>query len=432
MKTVIKSSEGLVREIEVELPIETVDAAFAEVYHKYCREANIPGFRPGKAPLSVIKARFREAIYDDVLEALIRKSYPEAIKEHKLDVISHPSIPKCELQEGTALKYTAKIEVMPHIENIAFDGLELPETQIEVTDTEVNSVFEYLRKKNSEVRPVDRPAIADDILTADLIKLEDSSEVLKGNEFKNNEIELSSPLTVKEFKEALLGIKAGEERETAVTYPSDYSDDRLAGKTIKYLCRVSAVKERILPPENDSFAKQVGGVETMLELRLKIREDLKVQKETDRDKWRRSEITRQMLQKNPIDIPEAMVRNYLDSVVKDYEKNYPKFDEKEVREKYRPVAMNWIGWNLLATRLAELQKIEVLPIDTENWIKRFAENYRMETDKAKEALGKSGRIQEIRETILEEKVFDFLFSKVTYKPVKADKPEEASAEDQEL
>jgi len=109
-------------------------------------------------------------------------------------------------------------------------------------------------------------------------------------------------------------------------------------------------------------------------------------------------------------------------VVKDQEENYRKFDEAKIREEYRPTAIRFITWNLLFHRLAELEKIEVLPIDTENWIKRFAENYRMEIDKAKEVLAKSNRIPEIRESLLEDKVFDFFMSKVTYLPV--EKPAE--------
>jgi trigger factor len=416
-------SEGLVREIEIEIPAEVVDAAFAETYHKYSKEAKIPGFRPGKAPLSVIKSRFNDAIRDDVLNDLIRQSYPAAVKEQNLAVASMPTIPTFELKEGLPLKYIARLEVMPVIDSVVCDGLELPKIEIEVKDSEVDSVVEYLQKKHSELRPVNRAATASDILIADLVKLEDPDNILKGDEFKGNEIDLASPMTVKEFRETLVGIKAGEERELTVNYPTDYSDDRFAGKSLKYICRVSEVKERILPEMTDAFAKQTGGVETVLELRLKIREDLKKQKESDYDKAKRNDLMRQILEKNMFLIPESMITDYLDAVVKDHKKNYENVEEKQVREQYRPMAVNWIRWQLLINRLAEMEKIEVSPIDTENWIKRFAENYRMEIDKAKEVLSKSGRIQEIRDSILEDKIFDFLFQKVTYRSMPASAPE---------
>ena len=429
MKSVIKLSEGPVREIEVEVPAEKVDEVFAEIYHRYRKEANIPGVRPGRVPLTIIKSKFHDAIYQDVLEDLIRFSYSAAVKEQNLDVISLPSIPKYELEEGKPLTYTARVEVMPVIEKVACDGLQLPTIELTVEDSEVNDMMEYLRKKNAKVRKVDRPAAATDVLTVDLVKLEDPDNILKGTEFKGNEIDLSSPLTVREFRELLPGMKPGEEKEITVNYPADYSDERFVGKTLKYICRVNEIKEVILPEITDAFAKQIGGVETMLELRLKMREDLKKQKEADQNRWKRNEIVRQIVDKNEMTIPKAMIDDYLERVVKDREENYRKFDEAKIREEYRPTAIRFITWNLLFHRLAELENIEVLSIDTENWIKRFAENYRMEIDKAREVLAKSNRIPEIRESLLEDKVFDFFLSKVTYLP--AEKPAEQKPKENE-
>jgi trigger factor len=422
LKSAIKHSEGLIREIEVEIPVETVEATFAEFYQKYRKELKIPGFRPGKAPLSVIKSKFSEAINEDVLDELIRSSFPKVIKELNLDVASRPTFPSHELNERSPLKYTALIEVMPVVEKVNYEGLELPIDEIKVLDPEVDAVIEHFRNQNAEIKIVDRPAGEKDILKLDLKKLEDPSNILKGEEFHDNEVDLASSLTVKEFREGLIGLKAGDEKEIAVNYPADYSDDRFAGKSLKYLCKVVSVSEKILPEISDSFAKMVTSIETMLELKLKIREDIKKQKEIEHNKWERNQISRQIVEKNQILVPEGMIQNYLDSMVEDYKKNYKLSDESVVREHYRPVAIEAIKWHLLSNRLAEQEKIEVLPTDTENWINGFAERYRMEIDKAKEILSKSGRIQEIRDTISEDKIFDFLLSKVAYIPF--DKTEE--------
>ncbi len=267
-------------------------------------------------------------------------------------------------------------------------------------------------------------------------KLEDAEKVLKNDEFKDIEIDLSSDLTIKEFKEGLAGLSAGEDKEMTINYPSDYSDERFAGKTLKYHCHVLSVGEKILPDISDAFAKQMGKFETMLELRLRIREDIKSQKEIDHLKWKKGEITHLILDKNPLIIPEGMIQNYLDNLIEDFRKNYKDFDEKTVREQYRPTAVNAVKWHLLSNRLAELEKIEVLPADTENWINGFAERYKMDTEKAREVLSKSGRTQEIRDSILEDKIFDFLLSKVTYLPAdkleRADKKDAPQEEKQEL
>lgn len=418
MKSEIKSADGLVREIEIEVDAETVDAAFAEAYKKYSKEAKIKGFRPGKAPMSVIKSKFGDAIRDEVLDELMEKSYPEAVKEQDLRVASAPMIPpNIELKEGSPLKYTAKVEVLPEIEKINIEGLQLPEIEVEVRDPEVDAVVDYLRKKHAEIRPVEREAKEDDIIFADLTKTDDPDNVLEGDSFSDIEIDLASDITVKEFKDSLPGIKPGEEREVSVSYPADYNNKMLAGKSLKYLCKVKEVRERVLPPENDAFAKQVDEeIETVLEMRMKIREDLKRQKEMDHSKWKSNEIQRQFLDKNQIDVPEAMIERYINGMIEDFQKQKKEIDEKTAREQYRPVAVNSIRWTILTAKLAIDENIEVLPEDTEKWIKRFADNYNMDMEKAREVLSKSGRIQEIRDSILDEKILDFLITKVTYIP----------------
>ena len=421
MKAIIKSSDGLKREIEVEVPADIVDAAFAERYHKYRKEANIKGFRPGKAPLAIIKSKFQEAIRDEVIQELVNDSYPQAVKEHDLDVASAPRFPEIDLKEGAPFKYVAEVEIMPVIEKVEYDGLELPKEEIEVKDEEVQTVVDYLRKKHSELRVVDRPAKEDDVLIVNLVKLDDPDKILEGDSFDDNEVELSSQYTVKELREGLPGMKAGDSKEITVSYPDDYSQKKFAGHTIKFKCTVKEVKERLLPPEDDSFVQTIGEQGTFLELRLKIRQDLVKQKELDLKKFYQERLRDQIIDKNQVPIPQAMVLNYLESMKEDFRKNNQPFEEKTFEMQYGLLAENALRWNMLMHKLTEQENIEVLPSDTENWIKGFAERYKMEFDKAKEVLSQSGRNQEIKETILEDKVFDFLTNRA--KLVDAPRPE---------
>jgi len=417
LKSEIKSSDGLKREVEVEIPVDRVDAAFSKQYNKFRKQAKIKGFRPGKAPLTMIKSIYADSVRGEVFQELVSESYPDVIKEHSLKVASQPDFPKFDLKEGQPMTYTVAVEIMPEIENVNYDGLQLPDDKIEVRDSEIDAVVEYLRKKQAEIRKVDRPATEEDILLVDLEKIDDPDNALKEKEFKDYEVELGGGYTVKEFKEGLAGTKAGDSKEITVLYPEDYSVDFLKGKKIKYLCKIKEVKERILPPENDAFARSQGNVATMLELRLKIREDLKQQKKMDQFQWRKEEIRRQMLEKNKIDIPESMRESFIDSIVEEYKEKERTFDEAEVRKQYRPLAEDGIRWNLLYDRITETENIEVLPADTENWIKGFAEKGNLDIEKAREMLSKSGKIGEIRNTILEDKLFQFLISKAELVPI---------------
>ncbi|MFH2036960.1 MAG: trigger factor [Candidatus Zixiibacteriota bacterium] len=417
----IKSEVGLKREIEVEVPTETVDAAFAEVYHKFAKDVKIKGFRPGKVPMHVIKSKYGEAIKEEILHDLVEKTYPEAVKEHDLKVASLPDIVEFDIKEGNPLHYTAKVEVMPDINSINLDELKLPEQKLDVSDTEVDLVVKYLRKKTAEFKTVEREAKAEDMLVLDLEKASDPKHILPDTGYNDTEIDLDSENTMPEFKEKLVGMKVGEERTVDVEYPEHFANKMLAGAKIGYKCKLKEVKERILPEENDAFAKAAseGKVETMLELRLKIREDIQRQKEQDQRQWQKRELMQQVIDKNKIDVPEAMVEKYIESALEEMKKENPKIDEGGIREYYQPIAEEAIRWNFLTDYLTEQEKIEVLASDTEKWIKSFAESYQMEMDKAKDLLSKTGKINEIRNSLLEEKIFDFLMTKVTYVPEEA-------------
>lgn len=429
MKSEIKSSEGLAREIEIEIDADTVDAAFSTAYKKYTKQSKLKGFRPGKAPLNIIKTTYGDAIKDDVLEELVKNSYPEAVKEHDLKVAAYPDVSCDDLEEGAPLKYTAKVEIMPEIENIAYEDLTLPESDAEVKDSEVDAIVEFLQKKHADVRPVERAIKKEDIIKIDIEKTADEDKVLEADKFDDVEIDLSSDLTVAEFKEHLPGLKVDEEKEVEVKYPADYNNKLLAGKAVKYLCKVKEVKERILPELSDAFASRVDeNIATMLELKLKVREDLTKQKQFDQEKWKSNEIQRQFLDINQFDVPNSMVENYLDSMMEEFKKQKKEVDENS-REQYRPMAVNGIRWSLLSHKIITDEKIEVLPEDSEKWIKRFADNYNMDMAKAKEVLSGTGRIQELRNSILDEKLIEFLLSKVKYIPQKDWAPESSLTED---
>ena len=210
-------------------------------------------------------------------------------------------------------------------------------------------------------------------------------------------------------------MKTGETKEIDVNYADDYPDEMFAGATLKYKATVKAVKERLLPVVNDDFAKTVGQGETALELRLKIREQLTQQKTDERNRGFKNQVIQQVCEKNEVPIPKTMVSEYLDNVVKNFKKQYGEkdVDEAEIKKNYEQVGVVNIRWNMLMHRLAGQEKIEVLQADTENLINRFAENYKTTPEKAREALQQSGNISDLKESLLEDKVIDFLVDKAS-------------------
>jgi len=410
----VVEKEGLKREMTVEVPADIVEEKYGKVYDHFRKSAQIKGFRPGKAPLTLIRSRFKDEATAEVIDDLIGDYFDKALREKKLEPVGKPTVSKIDVDEGKPLTFTIGFEIMPTIDRVQYDNLVVEEPVLEVPDGEVDRVLENLRRNRAEIRPVERAAGPADIVICDL-EIPDGGVDIGDGALANQEIELDNEYTVREFREGLVGAKRDEEREITIAYPENYSDEKFAGKSVRYRVKIKEVKERILPLINDGFAKLVGFEGTFLELKLDIRRRLEMDVRADAARMRRRSVIDQVVNGNPIVVPEAMVESYLNGVVEDHRKNKLEFEEKEVREKYRPLGVNAVRWHLLYHRLAEQENIEVSSEDTENWTSRFADNYRMDVAKARELLAKSGKAEEIKDGILEDKVVDFLLSKTEVK-----------------
>ncbi|HWR82840.1 MAG TPA: trigger factor [Candidatus Deferrimicrobium sp.] len=417
MKVEVKEIRELVRELSIEIPAETVNGELEKAFSERQRDAVIKGYRKGKAPMSLVKSHFDDDVKADVADKLFRASYPKIVDENQLKVASLPTVTKLRYDEDGTLRYTATVDVMPELGRIDLGNLAITTFDIEVTDQEVNALSESMRDIFADLRPVDREVQSNDLVTVDLKKLYDPGLVLKKDQLTDVEIDLSRPFTLKDFKQHLPGMKAGDRREIDVVYENDYSDPALSGARVKYLCTVKSVSEKILPEFDDALAKRTGRAETALELRLKLREDLKLQHAADLRRINKGEIIQLMCKQNPIPVPDSMVNEYLDALVEEQKEQYPGGDEAEVRSRGREVAENTLRWNFLYHHLADQERIEVSTADTEQFIKNIAEDYKVTYDKARDYFERTGRLDRIRDSLLEAKVLDYLIGKARVVPL---------------
>ncbi len=418
VKVNVKELDGLYRELEVQVPADRYNQELEKEYEEVRKKVTLKGFRRGKAPMNVIKSSYADSVRDEVVEKLIKSTYPDAVTSQTLKVASPPRISDLKFGEDGGFTYKAKVEVFPEISKVKFDGLELTTGNVEATDQELDNFIEVVRERRAGFRELARPIKETDTVTVDLTKVKDSKLALKQTDFPDTTIDLNSSLTVKEFKDGLTGLNVGDSKDITVAYKDDYADKALAGSEITYKAKVKTVKEKILPEVDDNFAKAVADVPTVLEMRIKAREELKRQKEDAQNKQFKSEIIRQMVEQNRFPVPESMVEQYLDNVIEDLNKQKAKFDEKEVRQSYRPIAEETIRWQILLHKLAEQEKIEVLPADVEKVINRMAAAYKITPEQAKQVLARSGRVEDIRDSLLEEKVLDLLVGRAKKKTEK--------------
>lgn len=413
MKIELIEKEGLLKELTIEVPADTVNNKTEQKLHEIRKTVEFKGFRKGKAPMDQVRAAYGAQAKMDIAEDIIKETYSKAVAEKELRVASYPTISDFNYTDEGGLKYTAQVEVFPEIEKVVFDDFKAPESDTEIKDSEVDDIIELLRKRNAEVREVTRPVNDTDLVTLDIDKTADPGNILPNDKFENSEVDLSNKLTLKEFKDALPGMNVGDTKEIEVNYDADYPDKQFAGAKLTYKVTIKVVKERILPEVNDAFAKTTGEGETVLELRMKVREHLKNQKEEEQKRATKSAVINHIVEKNNIPVPQTLVDEYLKNVVEDMKKNNTteKIDEDEIRKNYEGLGANMIRWNMLMHELAKQEKIEVQPSDVEALVDKFAANYNISKDQAQQMLRQSGNIADMRDSILEDKIVDFVIGK---------------------
>jgi trigger factor len=417
VKVEVESGQGLTRKLSVEIPAQTFNSEMDKKLEELRRTVTLKGFRKGNAPLDMIRSQFSDQVKADLVDELFRQSLSNAIDNHKLKLAGRPTVTALDLADDGTLSYKAEIEIFPEIDKVVFDGLSLSAPELKVEDAEVNEFVEHYRKQLSELRVLSRPATDKDVVLVDLVKTSDPKNALPNDTFPESHIDLSNPATVKEFRQQLPGLKAGDERDIEVVYDDNYPDPTFAGAHITYKCTVKSVNERLLPEIDDAFAKRSGLGETALEFRLKVRDRLLKEKEVAQHRIHRRELVDLVCNKNEVPIPEGPVNEYLDTLIEDFRKQEEPFDEAKIREQYRPVGIRSMRWDLLWRKLVEQEKIEVLPEDTENWIKGFAAYHNVTVEQARESLRKAGKMRELRDSILEDKAVNFLLGKAAKVPV---------------
>jgi len=408
LKVTVKAEPNCKRIFEIEVPVEDVEAEYKNQLHQYRSKAKISGFRPGKAPIDMVKSRFHDNIKADVLETLVPKAFDEAIQKEELLPIGYPELSDIKYEDGQPLSFKAQIEVQPEIDLQKYTGHKFKREVKEVAEADVDEALKQLQNRYAEFTPVERKSHDNDLVIVDLIKKYDKLDKLKDEKLENVEIDMSAEHILKEFKENLQGMGIGEMKEIEIKYPDDFTDKQLAGNEVRYLAIIKEVKEKELPPLDDEFAKNHAQLESIEELKKRLRENLVQKSNDDADNILKGDIIKKIIENNRFEVPESLVEKYLKSVTEDFKKQYDDVDEFQLRQSYRPVGEDIIRWQYIYHRMAEKDNIKVSEEDRAEWIKKFAVVYNMSEKAARETLGKAGKFEEIDDTLLEKKVLDFI------------------------
>ncbi len=441
MKTELKEISPTRKQIDVEIDADAVRAVYDRVSDNYAKAATVPGFRPGHAPRDVVRTRFKDQIRTEVLRELLPNAVQSAVNEHKLEPLGEPEL-NLENTEGLdqlgkrPILFNISVEVLPEITLANYKGLEVARQTRPVREEDIDSVIEQLREGSAALQPVeDRGAQVGDTVTANFHgKFVNDPEAEPIN-VEDVDVILGGQGVVQEITDNLTGTKPDDEKTFLVDYPADFSAKGLAGKSVEYTVKVSAVRIKELPEIDDEWAQSLGEeIESVDQLREKVREDLATQATHEAEGRTRSSLLRKLVDAHEFELPERLVAHQtehrFETVVRDMighgiDPRNPELDWDKARETLKEQASFDLRSSLLLEQLADAEKLEVSDQEIEDEIHAIADASKQTPEQVRAVLTKQGGESSIASRLRSRKALDFLVAnaKVTDEEWKEEKQE---------
>ncbi|HXO88536.1 MAG TPA: trigger factor [Candidatus Acidoferrales bacterium] len=410
------------REIELEIPADKVQKAADKITRDIIKVARIPGFRPGKAPMTLVRRRFADDIQGEVVQSLVPEALEKALGEKNLIPVTRPEVDKVEFKDGEPLKFRAVFEVLPEFELGDYKNLTVQVDEIPAGDTEVDKAVEEMRERAATFVPVEGRAAKDG--DSVLIKLKGlPTEGGEPVEADNVMVPLGAEETLASFTENLRGANAGEAKTFQAKYPDDYPDAKLAGKTYDFTVEVQAIKEKKRPELNDDFVKEAAGenaeLKTLDELRKKIRESIEASRDHQQKTQAQDRILEQLTKAHDFPVPEALIEGQMDTRLERMVRTFAaqgidprgmNVDWAGIRGKQRDRAITDVKAELILDRIATAEKIDTTDEEVEKEIEHLAEHRGESATAMRARLTKEGTLDTMKSKLRSNKTIDWLYS----------------------
>jgi len=412
------------RELVLDVPADEVAKAFKSVTANYKKYARIPGFRPGKTPDSVVRRRFATEIRKEVIDTLLPERFNHAVSEQGVRPVGQPQVLDLSLEEGSPLHVKAVFEYVPEFSIENYQSVTVDKPSTEVTEEEFQQEIERLRDSRAAVEPVeeDRPLADGDwaqITYKGQVEGEADAAPVAGEDAL---VEIGGKDTVEAFTSALRGAKAGQELKAEVIYPAEYSEPRLAGKTVAYEIEVKAVKKRTLPELTDDFAKEIGNYESYADLESRVREYVASRKKRSIEGETKDKLFAALAEKFAFPVPESMVQEQIDTRLERglralaaqgmNPEQMRKLDFARLRGAQRDSAMAEVKTSLILDRIAAEENLTVSDEELDNELQLAAMQSGEPVDTLKVRLTQDGGLARIREQLRREKTASLLYERL--------------------
>ncbi|HUI52954.1 MAG TPA: trigger factor [Terriglobales bacterium] len=415
------------RELELEIPAEEVSKSTEKVAKDFAKVARVPGFRPGKAPISLIKRRFAEEIKSEVLQNLVPETVEKAVAEQKLTPISQPQVDKLEFNEGQPVKFRATFDVLPEFQLANYKNLEIEMPEMKITDEDVDKTLAEMQQRAATFAPVEGRVVQNDDFVQ--VKLHGAPE--GGGEPLQAESVLchvGAEETMQPFNENLLGTNVGEHKTFDVNYPADYPDAKLAGKLFHYDVDILGIKTKKLPELNDEFAKDVSDATSLDELKTKIREGLEHERDHRQKDLQREKIIAELVKLHDFPVPESLVEHQMDVRLERVVRSLAQqgvdpravnVDWVSLRKRQEDRAKDDVKAELVIDRIASEEKVDVTDEEIDHELEHMAGHSGESAEAIRARLTKQGALDRMKAKLRSDKTIDWLAQNASVKTVAA-------------
>ncbi|MBV8631761.1 MAG: trigger factor [Silvibacterium sp.] len=421
----------LTREVEIEIPSDDVSHSYRAVVKRFQKQARIPGFRAGKVPESLIRSRFAEGIRQEVVESILPPHFRTAIEQKALKPVSQPQVTDLQLEDGKPLKFKAVFEVLPEFSIEGYQNVRVSKPDTALTDAEFNAELERMRDGHSTMEPVTEDRV---LMRGDWAQISFKGEVKAeapegpkqpaANPIEGQDVlvEIGGSNTLPAFNDALTGSKPGQELKFEVSYPEEFGERRLAGKTVAYDVEVKGIKKKVEPELNDDFARQLGDYESIEDLKNKLRGHLARDKQRRLQAETREKLVDALVAQFQFPVPESLVQNQIDTRLDRglrtlaaqgmRTEDMRKLDFARLREGQHPAAEAEVKASLILDRIADAENVTVADEDVERELEIISLQTREPLETLRSRLTNEGDLSRIREQLRREKTGNLLYERL--------------------
>jgi len=419
------------RVLKIEVPEDEVTKRFDQVYTELNRQVRIPGFRPGKAPLALLEKRYAKSVEEDVARQLMPDFYERAVRQAGIVpvLVEIPPLERIKIKKHSPFSFTATVEIKPKIELRDYKApnpISLKPDKRTVTDEQVNQALDALREQQAQLHAAPPgTALADGSYAVldvegfvDLAPLEGAKK-----EGHLHKVGAKHPVLGMDIDEQLIGKKEGEFVEISQPYPANHPDQRLAGKTVVFRIKISAVKQKTLAALDDEFAKDCGPYNSLADLTQKLRTEMEQVLKKDIEETYKDHILKRLTETHHFDVPDTLVERELSSIIRQHLQSKrrirPEFDDptrqsqeiKQLMEEHRPEALRRVKVGLILEALAEKEHLTVDEDDVTAEIDRLARTMKLQPEEVRRMVEAGGEesAEELRGKILYDKALDFVY-----------------------